>query len=136
MSNDRVVLVLVTHMLVAAVIRDLGLSKPPADGGVGDGRGDAREVDRDLLPRPLPVVHLFLKRQVKGKKKNIYPSPSYTCSSKVGPNSTVMWPDWKYLPPELIAAHSYKPSSDLRSVEIIWKPYIASAPVYLLDVQH
>ena len=65
MADDSVVLVLVADMLVPAVLGDLRLPEPPADGGVGDGGGDAGEVDGDLLPRPLPVVNLLLKSWTK-----------------------------------------------------------------------
>ena len=65
MPDDGVVLVLVAHVLVPAVLRDLRLSEPPADSGIGDGGGDAREVDGDLVPGPLPVVDLLLKSWTK-----------------------------------------------------------------------
>ena len=39
-------------------------------------------------------------------------SLTITWSSKVGANSTAMWPDLKYCPPMLTAWHSYRPSSE------------------------
>ena len=65
MPDDGVVLVLVAHVLVPAVLRDLRLSEPPADGGIWDGSGNAGQVDRDLLPGPLPVIDLLLKSWTK-----------------------------------------------------------------------
>ena len=65
MPDDGVVLVLVAHVLVPAVLRDLRLSEPPANGGIGDGGGDAGEVDGDLVPGPLSVVDLLLKSWTK-----------------------------------------------------------------------
>lgn len=44
---------------------DLSVPEPPGDGGVGDGRGDAGQVDGILVPAPLVRHRLFLESGCK-----------------------------------------------------------------------